>query len=273
MKGNHYLTFSPTLTFVHYKDFTNSPLTYHTSGFPIGLEISYENRSAHHSGYSKIFFTNQALNTQVAPSNANPSESYLTFQFNTSRTWNMASLWKGRIQYKLGYNGCFEYNHQINLRLENAAYTYAIWVNGGVANRFEFPFTVKTEKKFWFIQFKQPEQRLRLNWQLNLPLAGMITRPNYAGIRHFANGEFLNPLYSEMEQHLQFASLNNFIMLNSQLELWMPLGNSNKLKLAYQWEGFSYYGNYTHVQSTLWSIMLGLMIKIDGRPEVEGIKR
>jgi len=268
-KANHYLALSPTFTWTHYKDYTNSPLTYNTIGFPLGVEISYENRSRLHSGYSKIFFTNEALNTEVAPSNANPSETYLNFQFNTSRTWNVSSLWKNRIQYKLGYAGSFEYNHQINYRLENAAYTFAIFVNGGVANRFEFPFTIKTEKKFWFIHFKQPEQRFNLNWQLNVPLIGLITRPNYAGIRHFANGEFLSNLYREMEDHIEFASLNNFIMLNSQFELWAPLGNNNKLKIAYQWEGFSYYGNYTHVQSTMWSIMIGVMFKIDSRPAID----
>ena len=72
MKGNHYLAISPTLTWVHYKDYVNSPLTYNSSGFPIGLEMSYENRSKLHSGYSRIFFTNQSLNTEVAPTNANP---------------------------------------------------------------------------------------------------------------------------------------------------------------------------------------------------------
>ena len=129
--------------------------------------------------------------------------------------------------------------------------------------------SLKTEKKFWFIHFKQPEQRFNLNWQLNVPLIGLITRPNYAGIRHFANGEFLSNLYREMEYHIEFASLNNFIMLNSQFEFWAPLGNNNKLKITYQWEGFSYYGNYTHVQSTMWSIMIGVMFKIDSRPAID----
>ncbi|MFI5135778.1 MAG: hypothetical protein ACHQD9_07995 [Chitinophagales bacterium] len=269
IKGNHYLSLSPTLTFVHYKDYVNSPLTYNTIGVPLGLEISYENRSQNHSGYSKIFFTNEALNTKVAPSVANPSESFLTVQFNTSRCWNLASLWNDRIHYRLGYAGSFDYNHQINLRLENAAYTFAIFANGGVANRFEFPFIVKTEKNFWFIHFNNPQQHFLLSWQLNVPIIGAITRPNFAGIRHFANGEFTSNLFREMGTHLQVASLNNFFMLNSQFELWAPLGNNNKLKLAYQWEGFSYYGNYVHVQSTMWSIMIGVMFKIDGRPEVD----
>jgi len=109
---------------------------------------------------------------------------------------------------------------------------------------------------------------MNLNWQLNIPLIGMITRPNFAGIRQFANGEFSSNLTSEMAHNLEFASLNNFIMLNSQFELWMPLGNNNKLKLAYQWEGFRYNQDYKQVQSTMWSIMIGLMIKIDSRTEV-----
>jgi hypothetical protein len=58
-------------------------------------------------------------------------------------------------------------------------------------------------------------------------------------------------------------------MLNSQIELWAPIGNNNKLKLAYQWEGFEYYGNYTHMQAAMWSIMIGLMFKIDSRPNAD----
>src|SRR6185295_5469065 len=124
--------------------------------------------------------------------------------FNTSRCYELASLWDGRIHYRLGYVGNFEYNHQINLRLENAAYTFAIWANAGVANRFEFPFSVKTEKKIAFIRFKNPEQHFLLAWQVNIPLAGVITRPNFSGIRHFANGEFTSNLFREMGDHLQF---------------------------------------------------------------------
>lgn len=269
LKPNHYLSAALAFTWIHYKDETNSPLTYNTSGFPIGMEISYDNRSATHSGYSKIFFSSQSLNTEVAPTNANPSEDFLTFQFSTSRVWNTGSIWQNRIRYRLGYCGNFDYNHQINYRLGNAAYTYAIFLNGGVGNRFEFPFTLKTEKKFWIVKFKQPEQHFNLNWQLNVPLAGAITRPNFAGIRHFANGEFSSNLSREMTDHLEFASLHNFFMLHSQLELWALLGNNNKLKLAYQWDGFRYYGNYTPVQSTMWSIQVGLMFKIDSRADAD----
>lgn len=270
---NHYLSGAATLTWVHYKDETNSPLTYHSDGFPLGVEISYDNRSLNHSGYSKILFTAQSLTTDLAPLNGNSPEEFLTVRFNTSRVWNTATLWNGRISYRLGYMASFDYNHQINYRLGNAAYTYAIFLNGGVGNRFEFPFTIKTEKKFWFVKFNQPEQHLRLSWQFDVPLVGMITRPNYAGIRHFANGEFSSNLSREMTDHLEFTSPHNFFMLRSQFELWVPLGNSNKLKLAYQWEGFSYYGNYTSVQSSMWSIMVGLMFKIDSRGDADQITK
>lgn len=273
LKPNHYLSAALAFTGIHYKDETNSPLTYNTSGFPIGTEISFDNRSKNHSGYSKIFFSSQLLNTEVAPGNANPSEDFLTFQFSTSRVWNVAGIRQNRIRYRLGYSGNFNYNHQINYRLGNAAYTYAIFFNGGVANRFEFPFTLKTEKKWWFVKFRQPEQHFNLNWQVNIPLAGAITRPNYAGIRHFANGEFSSNLSREMTDHIEFTSLHNFFILHSQLELWAPLGNNNKLKIAYQWDGFRYYGQYTPVQSTMWSIQVGLMFKIDSRAEMDQITK
>jgi hypothetical protein len=49
--------------------------------------------------------------------------------------------------------------------------------------------------------------------------------------------------------------------------------NNNKLKLAYQWEGFRFNDNYKRVQSTMWSVMIGLMFKIDGRPDADKIER
>jgi hypothetical protein len=269
IKPNHYLSVAGTLTAVHYKDEVTSPLTYNTSGLPLGLEVSYQNRFREFSGYSRIFYTQQLLNTEQATYNDNPAEIFLSFQFNTSRTWNVAQFWKNRIQYRFGYSGNFHYNHQINDRLQNSAYTFAIWLNGGLANRFEFPFTLNTEKKWWFIRFHQPQQSLRLSWQLNLPLLGVITRPNYAGIRHFANGEFLSNLSREMRDHAEFTSLHNFLLLDSQLELWAPLGNRNQLKLAYQWQGFRFGGHSNPVQSTVWSVMVGLMIRIDSHGNVE----
>ncbi|HYV94231.1 MAG TPA: hypothetical protein VE978_20820 [Chitinophagales bacterium] len=161
-KSNHYFTLSPSLAWNSYKDEINSPLTYHTTGLLLALELGLENRGVNHNGYTNIFFTDQNMTTSQAPyTNAAP-EQFLTFKFNTSRCYQLASFWNdrihtcNRIHYRIGYNGNFEYNHQINLRLENSAYTFAIWASAAVANRFEFPFTIKTEKKFAFIHFRNP---------------------------------------------------------------------------------------------------------------------
>jgi hypothetical protein len=153
--------------------------------------------------------------------------------------------------------------------LENSAYTFAIWANVGVANRFEFPFTIKTEKKVAFLHFKNPRQHFLLSWQLNMPLAGLITRPNFAGIRHFANGEFLSNLFREMNDHVQFVSLNKFIMIHSQLELQAPLGNNNRLKIAYAWEGFRYNQDFKRVQGVVGMVEVGVMFRIDSNPLVD----
>ncbi|HYV94230.1 MAG TPA: hypothetical protein VE978_20815 [Chitinophagales bacterium] len=97
----------------------------------------------------------------------------------------------------------------------------------------------------------------------------MITRPNFAGIRHFANGEFLSNLFREMNDHVQFVSLNKFIMVHSQLELQAPLGNNNWLKIAYAWEGFQYNQDFKRVQGVMGAIEVGLMFKFDGHPVIK----
>lgn len=266
-KTNHYFILVPSLARYHYKDYINSPLTYHTVGLLPSLEVGLENRGVNRHGFTTIFLAYQFMNTDQAQYTGTGREQFLGFKLGTSRSYELASFWDGRILYRLGYSGNFECNHQANLRLENAAYTFAIWANAGVANRFEFPFKMEAEKKIGFFRFRK-EQYFLLGWQVNIPLAGVITRPNFAGIRHFANGEFLSNLYREMSDHVRFVSLNKFIMIHSRLELQAPLGNNNRLKIAYAWEGFRYNENFSRVQGTMGAIQIGLMFKLDSNPVI-----
>ncbi|MEO5675370.1 MAG: hypothetical protein ABIQ74_12055 [Chitinophagales bacterium] len=267
-RGNHYFSLLPALAWNKYKDEINSPLTYHTTGFLPALEFALENRGVNHSGYTSIFISNQYMTTNEAAFTGASAEQFLTFKFNTSRCYEPSAFWDSRIHYRVGYDANFEYNHQINLRLENSAYTFAIWTTAAIANRFEFPFIIKTERNFGFIHFRKPKQHFLLNWQVNIPLFGMITRPNFAGIRHFANGEFVSNLAREMNDHIHFVSLNKFIMLHTQIELLAPLGNNNRLKIAYAWEGFRYNEDFSRVQGVISAVEVGVMFKLDSR---EGI--
>jgi hypothetical protein len=268
-RPNHYFSLLPALAWNSYKDEINSPLTYRTNGLLLAIELGLENRSKNHNGYTSIFFTNQNMNAVEAAQSGSGPETFLTFKLNTSRCYELATLANHRIHYRLGYNGNFEYNHQINLRLENSAYTFAIWANAGVANRFEFPFVLPANRKIGFIHFHNPEQHFLLAWQLNIPVATVITRPNFAGIRHFANGEFLSNLFREMNDHVQVVSLNKFIMLHSQIELLAPLGNHNRLKIAYAWEGFRYNQEFKRVQGVMGAIEIGVMFKLDSHDVIQ----
>jgi len=268
-KANHYLNISSGLIYVHYKDYVVSPLTYNSVGFFPFFEAELEGRKINRSGFTSLLINNRLLNTDVASLNHTGAEEYLQLKLANSNCYQLTNFFQNKVRYRLGYSANFEYNHQINLRLENAAYTFAIWVNGGVANRFEFPFAIPTEKKIGFIRFRQPRQNLLLSWQVNLPLITLITRPNLSGIRHFANGEFINPLLDEMADHLKVVSLNQFIEIQSQLELQLPLGNNNRLKLAYLWEGFRYNREFEKVQSTNGGFLIGLMFRLDSREEVQ----
>ncbi len=267
-KANHYFSLLPALSWNSYKDYITSPLTYRTSGLLLALEFGLENRAVNHSGYTNIFFTAQNMTTSQAAYTGAPSAQFLSFKLNTSRCYELLTFGNSRIHYRLGYDAAFEYNHLVNLRFDNSAYTFAIWANAAVANTLEFPFTIKTERKIGFIHFKNPEQHFLLHWQVNVPVAGAITRPNFAGIRHFANGEFLNNLFREMNHQVAFVSLNNFIMVHSQLELQAPLGNNNRLKIAYAWEGFRYNKAFERVQGIMSTIEIGVLFKLDSRKAI-----
>lgn len=57
-------------------------------------------------------------------------------------------------------------------------------------------------------------------------------------------------------------------MIHSQLELTAPLGNNNRLKIAYAWEGFRYNKDFKNVQGVMGAIEIGVMFKFDSNPEV-----
>ena len=253
-----------------YKDFIVSPNTYTSTNLLPLVNIGFEKRYPKYSGYTAILAGSQNLNDPSGILFDEIPASLFTVKLNTSRVYNLHKPILNYVNWKAGYLVNMEYTHRLNDKFQNAAYTFDIWANAGVANRFEFPFSIKTERKLLFIHFRNPEQNFMLSWQVNVPLLGAITRPNYSGIRHFANGAFFSNLFREMEDNLEFVSVNKFIMVQSHLELLAPLGNNNKLKIAYEWQGFRYNNELHRLQGSWGGILVGVMFKIDSREVVRG---
>jgi hypothetical protein len=269
IKGNVYFTLGLLFPRQHYKDYVVSPNTYNSLGVLPSLAFGFEKRYPKYSGYLNLVAGYQKLNDEAGLHFGDPATQLLTLKFNTSRTWHLAEIIHREVQYSFGYAVNGEYTQRVNEKFGNASYTFDIWLNGGIANRFEFPFSIKTEKDLWFIHFNQPLQNFRLSWQLNVPLAGIITRPNYAGMTHFANGEFISNLTREFGDNLQFVTVNKFIMVQSQVEIVAPLGNYNQLRIAYQWHGFRYNNELNRLQGSWGAIQIGLLFKIDSRPALQ----
>ncbi|MBA2407276.1 MAG: hypothetical protein H0V65_04700 [Chitinophagales bacterium] len=270
IKGNIYFNIGPVFMEQSYKDFIVSPNTYISNGFMIPLlKFGLEKHYPTYSGYLNLLAGTQHLNDVPGYYYGDDRTSLLTFKLNTSRTWHVKDLVKQRIRWSTGYLVNAEYTHRFNEKFQNAAYAYDIWSNAGLSNRFEYKFKLKTGEKILFVNFKNPEQKFQIGWQLGIPLAGAITRPNYAGIRHFANGAFLSNLSREMKTNLEFTSLHNFVMLQSQIELLAPLANNNTLRIAYQWQAFRYNNSLAKLQGVSGGLEVAVAFKIDGREMID----
>lgn len=267
-KGNVYFGIGPLFLIESYKDYIVSSNTYTSLSPWPGIKFGLEKRYKKYSGYTYLVAASQNLNDAPGIVYGDDKTQLLTFRLNTSRAYYTRTLLNNKINWGLGYNVNAEYTHRLNEKFQNSAYTFDIWANAGIANRFEYHFAIKTERKILFMRLRQPEQYLMIGWQVNIPLAGVITRPNYAGIRHFANGAFLSNLYREMKNNAEFTSLHNFIMVQSQIELLTPLGNNNKLRIAYNWQGFSYNNKLARLQGVWGGLEVGLILKLDSRPVV-----
>ena len=270
IKGNVYLNIGPVFMEQSYKDFIVSPNTYISNGFMIPLlKFGLEKRFPTYYGYLNMLAGTQHLNDAPGYYYSDDRTTLLTFRINTSRTWQVKDFIRQRLRWSVGYLVNAEYTHRFNEKFQNAAYAYDIWSNAGLSNRLEYKFKLKTGERFLFVNFRNPEHKFLIGWQLGIPLAGAITRPNYAGIRHFANGAFLDNLYREMNANLTFTSLHNFVMLQSQIELLAPLANYNTLRIAYQWQAFRYNNSLAKLQGVAGGIEVSLAFKIDGRKVID----
>lgn len=267
-KGNVYFTGGLLFLKQSYKDYIVSPNIYTSTNVRPLLSIGLEKKYQDYSGFTNLLVGSQKLNDVPGSFYGDARTNLLTVKLNTSRTWQLAEMIHQRVDWKLGYIVNAEYTHRVNEKFGNAAYMYDIWLNAGVANRLEFPFIIKTENKFLFFHFRQPEQHFQLNWQVNLPVLGIITRPNYSGFGNFASGGSVNVILEEMINNVEFVSMNKFIMVQSQIELLAPLGNNNRLRVAYQWQGFRYNNELARLQGAWGGIQIGVLFKIDSREVV-----
>jgi hypothetical protein len=263
--GNLFLTAGAELMWQSYRDAVTSALQYKSTGPLPALDLSIYNRRP-----TQYSFTAAQLGTQFANSSAGlyyglqPSIlSY--FNLNFGRCFTIDSIIHKKISWQLGYTVELQYFQFVNTKFENSAYSFAIWANAGLCNRFVFPFAINTSHDWWFIHFRNAKQYCSVVWQLNVPVAGVITRPNYAGIEHFANGVVVNDALDEIFQNIRFASFNSFVEVKSKIDVLFPLGNHNLLNIGYHWAGYHYSYDRVGVQGNQNSLVIGLQFKLDSR--------
>ncbi|MBA3647498.1 MAG: hypothetical protein H0W62_02935 [Chitinophagales bacterium] len=272
-KGNLYFNIGAGPIFYTYKDVLVSPNTYTTVGIHPGLELGYEKDFPNYHGQTSLYTGLQYLNDAPGRRYGTITSQMLMAEFNTSRCWELKKIMRERITWQLGYNVTVGYSHELNIKFQNSQYVFGLWTNAGIANRFAYSFDIKGEKQLWFIHFRKPDYPFEINWQLNVPLVGAITRPNYAGILHFANGDFAQDFIRMMKDNANFTAFHNFQSVHSQIAFQAPLGNSNQLKIAYVWEGIHYGNNLTSLSESYGGVLVSLMFKMDSHPSIRSQRK
>ncbi|MGF1637024.1 MAG: hypothetical protein ACFCUU_08130 [Cyclobacteriaceae bacterium] len=172
----------------------------------------------------------------------------------------VAYMEKLKTRLYLGGSVIGTYHARINPELNNAAFHYDFITGLGPGIRFERDFSwKKVVKKIWFINLKTRERHITTAFQMNLPIAFLYMRPEYAVIRDFTNGT----TGFSGQNSLTFGSLGSVYRLNTSFDLQYFLRNGNALRFSYIWDAGSLNSGFNDLQTSHHLLQFSLMFKFN----------
>lgn len=237
------------------KDQATSPLLY--SGPTAMLKLEY---LVHSEKLIKTFDISGGvgyLRTDKNLASGNAAGLYFNFRFN--HLHKAFQIGDEKVKGYLGGAVDFTNFSRINYKFGNALYNYEYMFSLGLAGRFELPFSYQSKDfKFLGMKFHRRNRKLRLSWQMYLPVLTTIYRPNYVSILNFADPE------TSLVNSENFKSgLFTYFQFHSELELYYILHNNNMLKLSYLWEFHQYDPGYNKVQGALNGIYFSFILRLN----------
>jgi len=230
--------------FSHVKvmDQATSPLLYKGIEFPF-LSLGYLTHSYRIVRTFEIDFSAGSLKTRTETDwqDTKNSSYYIVMRYN--QLYRVRPILHDKVNWYLGPEANFNGHIRHNIKYENSAVTYDTYFGLGISNRFEFPFHIKKRK-------------LRLSWQLSIPVVGFVIRPSYVTIPHY----FDSNIFSSLSTKGGFFTPFN---IRSQTELFWVLKNQNMFKLSYIWNFYNHNPGYNKVQSAFHGLCFSFIFKFN----------
>lgn len=220
-----------------FKDNMLSPLIYKGTG--VGMLLGFEKNKLHKvtnacTNWSKAKIYNSLQSRQYSAT---------TIYFNASLGVSYKISHFKRRRFNAGYLGWQVAQHSDFRRIpqfQNASLNYNLSISAGPRYRASGNFNLKENNKRKLLK---KGFEIDWNYQIDLPVAAFVTRPNYNSIRQLNDGNgkpYQNSVTQEAIQNLRFYTLNKFISLNQMLEFTHVLNTHNKLGFQFKWN-FEYF--------------------------------
>jgi len=225
-------------------DQATSPLLYKGTEFPF-LSLGYLTHSYRIVRTFEIDFSMGSLKTRTNTDwqDSKNSSYYIVMRYN--QLYRVRPILHDKVNWYLGPEANFNGHIRYNLKYENSGINYDTYFGLGVSNRFEFPFRIR-------------KRRLRLSWQLSMPVVGFVIRPSYVTIPHY----FDSNIFSTLSVKGGFFTPFN---IRSQAELYWVLKNQNMFKLNYIWNFYNHNPGYNKVQSAFHGFNFSFIFKFNLR--------
>lgn len=160
---------------------------------------------------------------------------------------------------------------RVNTAFGNSAVQYDVSNNIGLRTRFEFgiPFSTGTEYSWWIFRVRKAEERkLRLGAEFDIALAGLQSRPPFAGVLDGTGNAPVADVVGDFFDNTRGAVLGQFLYVNSRLYAQYPLRNGNRLQISYHLHGFGYDYNDQSVRTASSTAVFTYMFRFDKNKDI-----
>lgn len=160
---------------------------------------------------------------------------------------------------------------RVNNAFGNSAVQYDVSNNIGLRTRFEYgiPFRTDTEFSWWIFRVRKAEERkLRLGAEFDVALAGLQSRPPFAGVLDGTGNAPVVDVVDDFFNNTRGAVLGQFIYVTSRFYAQYPLRNGNRLQFSYHLHGFGYDYNDQMVRTASSSVLFSYMFRFDKNKDI-----
>lgn len=240
------------------RDAAFSPLLY--SGPGIGGGGGYLDRSEKFEFLLDGGFNLGIMRTDLSGTSDTGGNIYYTVPVHMHALWTINSVFKNTPSAYLRVGGVLDFtgNYRGNFSYTNSALNFEYITGFGAGAQLGWDVHIHKTGKF----FRKRDRDLTFLWTVSLPVLGSYMRPSYNTISDFTTGA--NFISGGAEQH--FAFIGNLVQLDSRLEMFYRLHNTNAFRLRYEWKYYAVNeGSSGNTQGAYHQLGLAFMFNVTGK--------